>query len=114
MVFRDIAKPAALEALACREALALALDLSLHRIVIACDCKGVVAEIKNGLEGRHGAIIKEICARARDFISCDFICEGRSMNFDSHNLAKFSSTLDVGRYLWLGSPHDPFVINSCK
>ena len=47
---------------------------------------------------------------AVDFISCDFIFEGRSMNFDSHNLAKLSSSLNVGRYLWMGSPHDPFVI----
>ena len=52
IVFNDISELATLEALACREALALALDLSLDRIVIACDCKAVVTEIKNGTEGR--------------------------------------------------------------
>nr|XP_020198524.1 uncharacterized protein LOC109784346 [Aegilops tauschii subsp. strangulata] len=110
MSFSDISDPATLEALACREALNLALDLSLEHIIIACDNKTVVADINNGTEGPYSAIIKEIRARARSFRSCEFIFEGRAGNTDAHNLAKFSSSLDVGRHLWLRVPHDQFVI----
>lgn len=110
MFFSDIIDPPMLSALACREALALALDLSLDQVVIACDCKTVVEEIKSGTEGRYNTIIKEIAARAREFTRCDFIFEGCQMNVDAHNLVKFSTSLDVGRRLWLGIPHDLFVI----
>jgi hypothetical protein len=106
----DISDPPTLEALACREAIALALDLSLNQVVTACDYKTVVGEIKEGTEGAYNAIIKEIIERSKAFISCEFIFEGRHLNYDAHNLTKFSSSLDVGRHLWLGSPHDPFVI----
>lgn len=111
MVFDNITDPSTLEALACREALALALDLSLDRVVIACDCKPVVEEIENGSDGKYGMIIKEIVTRARDLTSCKFVFEGRAMNVDAHNLAKFSSSLEEGRHMWLGIPHDPFVIS---
>ena len=93
MVFTNISDPATLEALACCEALALALDLSLDKVVIACDNKSMVAEINNGTEGRYSAIIKEINARARELTSCDFIFESGTMNVDAQNLAKFSTSL---------------------
>lgn len=76
MVFNDITDPPMLEALACREDLALALDLSLDQIIIACDYKTVVEEIKTGTEGRYSAIIKEIQVQSREFTRCDFIFEG--------------------------------------
>ena len=84
------------------------MDLSVEHIIIACDNKTVLADINNGTEGLYSAIIKEI--RARSFRSYEFIFEGRARNIDAHNLAKFSSSLDVGRHLWLGVPHDQFVI----
>lgn len=46
MVFRNLTDPATLEALACREALAFALDLSLDQVVIACDNKTLHVTIK--------------------------------------------------------------------
>src|SRR4051812_25611617 len=110
MVFIDIYNPATLEALTCRKALALALDLSLNRVVIAYDCKSMVGEIKNCIEGRYSTIIKEIHAQSRYFSSCEFIFRSRSLNFDAHNLAKFSSSLAGGRHLWMGLRHDLFVI----
>lgn len=110
MVFSDIHDPATLEALACREAMALAHDLSLRRIVIACDCKTVVEEIHKGSAGPYSVIIKEIEASAKDFESCVFIFESRVLNFEAHSLVKFSSSLVDGRHVWLGLPHDPFVI----
>lgn len=60
-----------LEVLACREALALELGLSLDRVAIPYDCKPVVSEIKSGTSGRYGTIIRETIARAKDFVSCD-------------------------------------------
>ena len=56
-------------------------------------------------------IIKEIVARARELTSCKFVFEGRAMNVDAHNLVKFSTSLEEGRHVWLGTPHDPFVIH---
>lgn len=111
MVFPGIIGPATLEALTCREALALALDLSLQKIVVSCDYKSVVSEIKEGTRARYGVIIREIKARAAEFELCEFVFEGRAMNVDAHSLAKFSSSLDQCRHLWLGAPHDPFIIS---
>ena len=111
MVFIDINDPATLEALTCHEALALALDLSLDRIMIAYDCKSVVEEIKNGTEGRYSTIIKEIHSQSRDSSSYKFIFESRSLNFDAQNLTKFSSFLGGGRHLWMGLLPRPFVIH---
>jgi hypothetical protein len=59
----------------------------------------------------RGVIIREIKARAADFELCEFVFEGRAMNGDAHNLAKFSSSLDQGRHLLLGAPHEPFIIS---
>jgi hypothetical protein len=38
VVFKGVSDPPTLEALACREALALATDVALNRLVIASDC----------------------------------------------------------------------------
>ena len=59
--------------------------------------------------GNMVLIITEIVARARELTSCKFVFEGRAMNVDAHNLVKFSTSLEEGRHVWLGSPHDPFV-----
>lgn len=48
--------------------------------------------------------------RAMEFGTCDFIFEGRALNWEAHSLAKFASSLDVGRHVWLGAPHDPLII----
>lgn len=47
----------ALETTACREALALAEDLHLHRIVIVSDTKQVIRDFQSGSRGSNGAII---------------------------------------------------------
>lgn len=101
MVFEGITDATILEALACREALSLALDLMENRIVVACDSKTVVSDIGKGIEGRHSSIVKEISLRLMEFATCDFIFEGRALNWEAHSLAKFSSSLDVGRHVWL-------------
>ena len=106
MLFKGILDPTCLEALACREALCLAADLMLQNVVISCDSKGMVEDIKDGTAGRHEMIIKEIWERMNSFNSCSFIFESRSTNRDAHNLCKFATSLDPGRHVWFLYPHD--------
>lgn len=100
---------ATLEGIACREALALAADLSLTRIVIACDSKSIVKEINEGSSGIFASIIKEINAR-RNISSRCVIFEGRASNHEAHNLAKYSLSLNLGRHLCLSVSHDSICI----
>lgn len=96
--------PATLEAIACREALALAADLHLQHFVIASDSKQV-RDINNGSRGSYKAIINEINLQATLF-TCTFTFESRSINVEAHSLAKFS----LRRHVWFGQPHDPICI----
>ena len=80
-------------------------------MVIACDCKTVVEEIKQRTEGNYSAIIKEIQARSKELTSCKFTFEGRLLNFEAHSLAKFTYSLPEGRHVWLGLPHDSLIIH---
>ena len=58
--FTKIDDSTTLEALAAREALALAEDLNLQHIHITSDCKAVVDDIKKGGAATYGPIILEI------------------------------------------------------
>lgn len=66
--------------------------------------------ISHNTDGRHGAIIKEIKARADEFEACRFIHESRSRNFEVDNLAKLSLSLALGRHVWLLQRHDIVII----
>ncbi|XP_073362870.1 uncharacterized protein [Aegilops tauschii subsp. strangulata] len=101
-----VVDPATLGALACREALALASDLHISRVVIASDCQGVIRDIKEGTGGLYASTIKEVNETARDFDQCTFIFEGRLTNIEAHSLAKNAFRLDYGRHLWLINPPD--------
>ena len=57
------------------------------------------------------SVIKEICYRSSNFIQCDFMFESRLANFDSHNLARFSLSLERERHVWHLNPHNPDVIS---
>jgi hypothetical protein len=70
IVIVGIYDPPSLEALACREALALAEDLALQHIQVASDCKTVVEDISEGTMGNYSMIIREIKARATNFQGC--------------------------------------------
>ena len=106
IVLRNIADPPTIEALAIREALALAEDLNLHSIHVASDCKVVVDDMKQKHLSSYGAILHEIIDHSRSFLNCNFIHEFRSSNFEAHNLAKYVLRLGVGRHVWLGHPGD--------
>ena len=70
-----------------------------------------MGEIKHGSKGRYNAMIKEVEARYEEFISCEFIFEWRTLNFEAHSLAKNSSSLAVSPHVWLGISHGPFIIH---
>lgn len=74
-------------AIACRDALTLAVDLLLLEYRVVCDSSNIIGSI--GGEGLcfYGHIIKEIKARMRDFSMCEFVHEGTTSNIDAHNLA---------------------------
>ncbi|XP_073355561.1 uncharacterized protein [Aegilops tauschii subsp. strangulata] len=90
-------EPTALEALAMREALALADDLYERRILVASDCKVVIDNIKVNNAASYRAIIREIIDRSSSFLVCSFSHEFRSLNTKAHNLAKRALPLGVGR-----------------
>ena len=104
MKIYGVTDPATLEALACREALALAADLGLARIIVASDCQGVVKDIKNRTGGAYASTTREIVEKSATFDSCTFIFEGRATNIEAHSLAKHAFGLDFGRHVWLLNP----------
>ena len=99
-----------MEILACREALALSLDLQIRKVLVSSDCSTAVKEVKAGKARRCAAIIKEINERSKEFESCIFIHERRSRNLEADALAKFSRSLDIGRHVWFTQPHDIVTI----
>ena len=121
---RALVNPAILEALACREGLALAQDLGMQHIqeasdckqVVnrihheASDCKQVVNRIHHGVGGEDREVIKEIQETLQTVITCNFSFKSRASNVETHNLARFGVSLPQGRQMWLGSPHDPIAI----
>jgi ribonuclease HI len=105
IVIHGVTGPLTLEAIACQEALSLAEDLGVNRIYVASDCKVVIDDSAGGTNGRYGAIILEIKDRAGRLHEKTFAFEGHVSNFEAHNLARFSTSLDIGRHLWLGNPY---------
>ena len=99
-----VTDPTTLEALACREALALEQDLALSHIVIASDCQGVVCDIGQGCGGTYASIVKEVTATSAQFQHCTFIFEGHETNQEAHSLTKHAFRLGLGRHVWLLNP----------
>jgi hypothetical protein len=60
LAVQGIADPATLEAIACREGLALCSDLHVNRIILASDCLEVVNAIKEGSRGSYFSVLCEI------------------------------------------------------
>ena len=95
--FNNIVDPPTLEALAIREALALADDLYLRRVEVASDCKVVVEDLQKDNLASYGAIVHEIIAHSSSFEFCSFRHEFRSSNYEAHNLARHALSLGDGR-----------------
>ena len=103
VIFDGLVEATRLEAQACNEALALAQDLNLSRMVIASDCLEVVSKIDTGAATHYAPILHEISARRREFNYVKSKFEHRENNFEAHALAKAASSLPVGRHIWLGT-----------
>jgi len=99
-----LSDPETMEAMACREGLALASDLLLQNFKMASDCRNVVRSIKESGMGRYGHVVKEISARMESFASAELVQEGRCSNVDAHVLAKGSLYHSLGRHVWFLSP----------
>lgn len=104
LVIEGTAEPETVEALACREGLALASDLLLRSFRLASDNANVIRSIKEPGMGVYGHIVREIKARTGDFQVVDFVHERRLSNVDAHILARSNVSVDSGRHLWLLSP----------
>jgi hypothetical protein len=111
IVVHGIIDPATLESLACREAIALAEDLGTGR-VCGLRLQNFGERHQEWIQGRYGPIIEEIKTRATLLQECSFVFEGQAVNFEAHNLARFATTLGIGRHLWLSIPYDNIPVNS--
>jgi hypothetical protein len=60
MVFEGIMEASTLETPACREALALAQDLGVTRVLVASERSSIVLDIREGSMGTTGLIVPEI------------------------------------------------------
>jgi len=52
----------------------------------------------------YGQDVKEIKARALDFLFVDFAHESRKSNVDAHNVARSMFSFETGRHVWLLEP----------
>ena len=104
MAFSGISDPETLEAMACREGLALASDLLLQRIMVASDCINAIRSIQEESMGQYGQITKEIRATSEQFAKVEFVHERRESNLDAHSLARSAIHDSLGRHVWLIDP----------
>jgi hypothetical protein len=98
LVLEGLSEAEVAEALACREDLALTDDLGLQTMKVATDCANAARSIQGAGFGSYGPIILEIERTMKSFARVDVVHEGRQSNFDSHQLAKSSISLDFGRH----------------
>jgi ribonuclease HI len=85
-----ILDPATLEALACREALELAGDIHVDKVMIALDCLTVVNKINSATyQGCYIIVLKDIIQRRAL----------REANGDAHRIARLTATVDLGLHV---------------
>ena len=96
-----------MEAIGCREGLALASDLAVRKIRLATDNISVVRNIKSGSKGVYAHIVEEIRVRVGAFMSAEFVHKGLAK---AHNLAS-SVYCVLGRMVWLLSPPEGICIS---
>jgi ribonuclease HI len=104
LTVHGISDPSVLEAMACREALALAQDLQLRRIVVATDCLSVVNHISTAYAGKYSRVLDEIKVVSSLFDRVLIKHERRESNYEAHRLARSAVSAEVGRQVWLVEP----------
>jgi ribonuclease HI len=112
LTVEGITNPSVLEAMACREALALAQDLNLRRITVASDCLAVVQNLSRPFAGDYSAVLHEIKETSTLFERVLFRHENRASNTEAHRLARSVTTGNVGRQVWLLQPPYGLCINT--
>jgi hypothetical protein len=75
-MIQDQNNPTTLEAMACREALALAQDLQISHLCIASACLEVIKSLQGTFMGIHAMITEEVKALSSLFTSVVFKHEG--------------------------------------
>lgn len=85
------------EAITCREGLALASNLTLNRVWLPCDNSRVVRSSKEEGFWILGQIIQEIDAKACLPESFVLVHENRASNVDTHSLARSSIFFELSR-----------------
>jgi hypothetical protein len=104
VVLNGKTEPEILEAMTCREAVALACDINALRVHVACDCIAVVSSIKARTMGVYAQVISEIKLAREAFDHMSFGHEKQASNKEAHCLARSVVLDDPGRRLWLVSP----------
>jgi ribonuclease HI len=112
LTINGITDPEVLEALACREALALAQDLVVDRVTVSSDCLSVVNNLKNKYAGNYSLIIDEVKATARSMSVVQFRHENRASNTEAHRLARSVVSFSSGRRVWFVQPPEGLCIVS--
>jgi ribonuclease HI len=114
VVFDGITDPGCLEAMACRESLALAADLHIGEVMVASACAEMVQSLKGASMGRFSHITREIRETVQHRGGFSFRHEGRRSNEEAHTLARMATTLPVGRHVWLATLPEglSFPVNS--
>jgi hypothetical protein len=88
LTVEGITNPSVLEAMACRETLALAQDLNLRRITVASECLAVVQDLPRPFAGIYSALLHERKETSTLFERVSFRHENRASNSKAHRLAR--------------------------
>jgi hypothetical protein len=99
-----------LEALACREEIALAKDIDARRVRIAIDCKNVIKIIAEGTMGVYAHIVWEIRGTRSEFVELEFSHESHRSNKEAHSLARSLVYESQGRTIWPLNPPEKICI----
>jgi ribonuclease HI len=96
-VFPGKTEAETLEAMACREAVDLTREIGAQKVMVASDCRNVVASLEQGTMGAYAHIGDEMMS----FQNIDFPFDSRLANKEAHNLARSVVRDTQGHRLWL-------------
>lgn len=106
VVIEGMIQPEVLEAMAVREAFALADDLYVKKLHITTDCIATTTHLRAEYRGPSAVVINDIKEKLKEYDEVQLEHEGRESNIDAHILAKASVSLILGRHVWLLNPPD--------
>jgi ribonuclease HI len=88
IVFPGKSVPETLEALACREGLALARDIHACKVRVASDCKMVIQNLQSRFLGDYAVVVRELQDSRRESEHLSSCHEKMIHNREAHNLAR--------------------------